>query len=320
MSLGGGKAPEIREVAVATRLHDISPVLGVRAKSAAITPKAEATKECERRLQHPARADRYQLLDPAGVRFEQDRRGFGRSLDALPATLLLAREPVAAEPCRRQRDRLGKRCGVLCRQSASSWPLDLWLAMSIVNPGFRTPVYASFFDREASRAPDSGSAIAAQRRQRCRPTSRKAWHDGHDATEPTGSVERQTLVAVLAATDPLRSQIIPRPGLPSGHHRRRHALQPYAIPVSLAYAGLAGLPPQVGIYGLPAGRNRLATLFGSLRQLAIGPNAPPCSLMIAGTVGAMAAGVTPPLTCRSPAFVQPSPWPHSPASSPGCCG
>jgi sulfate permease, SulP family len=28
----------------------------------------------------------------------------------------------------------------------------------------------------------------------------------------------------------------------------------YAIPVSLAYAGLAGLPPQVGVYGyLPGG-------------------------------------------------------------------
>ena len=43
----------------------------------------------------------------------------------------------------------------------------------------------------------------------------------------------------------------------------------YAIPVSLAYAGLAGLPPQVGIYGYLLGGLGYA-LFGSSRQLAVG--------------------------------------------------
>jgi len=47
-------------------------------------------------------------------------------------------------------------------------------------------------------------------------------------------------------------------------------LAAYAIPVSLAYAGLAGLPPQVGIYGYLLGGIGYA-LFGSSRQLAIGP-------------------------------------------------
>src|SRR5690349_412052 len=65
-------------------------------------------------------------------------------------------------------------------------------------------------------------------------------------------------------------------------------LAAYAIPVSLAYAGLAGLPPQVGIYGYLLGGIGYA-LFGSSRQLAIGPTSA-ISLMIAGTVGAMAAG------------------------------
>ena len=62
----------------------------------------------------------------------------------------------------------------------------------------------------------------------------------------------------------------------------------YAIPVSLAYAGLAGLPPQVGVYGYLLGGVGYA-LFGSSRQLAIGPTST-ISLMIAGTVGAMAHG------------------------------
>jgi SulP family sulfate permease len=65
-------------------------------------------------------------------------------------------------------------------------------------------------------------------------------------------------------------------------------LAAYAIPVSLAYAALAGLPPQVGIYGYLLGGLGYA-LLGSSRQLAIGPTSA-ISLMIAGTVGAMAEG------------------------------
>ena len=65
-------------------------------------------------------------------------------------------------------------------------------------------------------------------------------------------------------------------------------LAAYAIPVSLAYAGLAGLPPQVGIYGYLLGGLGYA-LLGSSRQLAIGPTSA-ISLMIAGTIGAMAEG------------------------------
>ena len=65
-------------------------------------------------------------------------------------------------------------------------------------------------------------------------------------------------------------------------------LAAYAIPVSLAYAGLAGLPPQVGIYGYLLGGLGYA-LLGSSRQLAIGPTSA-ISLMIAGSVGAMAEG------------------------------
>src|SRR5262245_17132192 len=65
-------------------------------------------------------------------------------------------------------------------------------------------------------------------------------------------------------------------------------LAAYAIPVSLAYAALAGLPPQVGLYGYLLGGLGYA-LLGSSRQLAIGPTSA-ISLMIAGTVGAMADG------------------------------
>jgi sulfate permease, SulP family len=65
-------------------------------------------------------------------------------------------------------------------------------------------------------------------------------------------------------------------------------LAAYAIPVSLAYAGLAGLPPQAGVYGYLLGGLGYA-LLGSSRQLAIGPTSA-VSLMIAGAVGAMAEG------------------------------
>jgi SulP family sulfate permease len=65
-------------------------------------------------------------------------------------------------------------------------------------------------------------------------------------------------------------------------------LAAYAIPVSLAYAALAGLPPQVGVYGYMLGGIGYA-LLGSSRQLAVGPTSA-ISLMIAGTVGMLAAG------------------------------
>jgi sulfate permease, SulP family len=65
-------------------------------------------------------------------------------------------------------------------------------------------------------------------------------------------------------------------------------LAAYAIPVSLAYASLAGLPPEVGVYGYLLGGLGYA-LLGSSRQLAIGPTSA-ISLMIAGTVSTMADG------------------------------
>ena len=68
--------------------------------------------------------------------------------------------------------------------------------------------------------------------------------------------------------------------------RRRHHVAAYAIPVSLAYATLAGLPPQIGVYGYLMGGLGYA-LAGSSRYLAIGPTSA-ISLMIAGTVGDMA--------------------------------
>ena len=62
-------------------------------------------------------------------------------------------------------------------------------------------------------------------------------------------------------------------------------LAAYAIPVSLAYATLAGLPPQVGIYGYVTGGIGYA-LAGSSRYLAVGPTSA-ISLMIAATIGNM---------------------------------
>src|SRR3954470_16155848 len=65
-------------------------------------------------------------------------------------------------------------------------------------------------------------------------------------------------------------------------------LAAYAIPISLAYAALAGLPPQIGVYGYLLGGIGYA-LLGASRQLAVGPTSA-ISLMIASSVGALAAG------------------------------
>ena len=65
-------------------------------------------------------------------------------------------------------------------------------------------------------------------------------------------------------------------------------LAAYGIPVSLAYASLAGVPPQYGVYGYLVGGLAYA-LFGSSRQLAIGPTSA-ISLLVGVTVAEMAAG------------------------------
>jgi high affinity sulfate transporter 1 len=65
-------------------------------------------------------------------------------------------------------------------------------------------------------------------------------------------------------------------------------LAAYAIPVSLAYASLAGLPPQYGVYCyLVAGIGY--ALFGTSRQLAIGPTSA-ISMLVGTTVLGMAEG------------------------------
>jgi MFS superfamily sulfate permease-like transporter len=65
-------------------------------------------------------------------------------------------------------------------------------------------------------------------------------------------------------------------------------LAAYAIPVALAYATLAGLPPQYGIYGYLAG-GLLYALFGSSRQLAVGPTSA-ISMLVGATIAGMAGG------------------------------
>src|SRR6516165_3355160 len=65
-------------------------------------------------------------------------------------------------------------------------------------------------------------------------------------------------------------------------------LAAYSVPVSLAYAGLAGLPPQMGLYCyLLAGLGY--AFFGSSRHLAIGPTSA-IALLVGVTLSAMAVG------------------------------
>src|SRR3954468_13644009 len=65
-------------------------------------------------------------------------------------------------------------------------------------------------------------------------------------------------------------------------------LAAYAVPVSLAYAGLAGLPPQMGLYCyLVAGLGYAA--FGSSRQLAVGPTSA-IALLLGVTLAGLSGG------------------------------
>lgn len=65
-------------------------------------------------------------------------------------------------------------------------------------------------------------------------------------------------------------------------------LAAYAVPVAMAYAALAGLTPQAGLYCYIFSGCAYA-LFASSRHLSIGPTAA-ISVMIASVVGGMAAG------------------------------
>lgn len=65
-------------------------------------------------------------------------------------------------------------------------------------------------------------------------------------------------------------------------------LAAYGIPVSLAYATLAGLPPQYGIYGYLIG-GLFYAMLGTSNQLAIGPTSA-ISLIIGTTIADMAQG------------------------------
>ena len=65
-------------------------------------------------------------------------------------------------------------------------------------------------------------------------------------------------------------------------------LAAYAIPVSLAYASLAGVPPQAGLYCFLVGGIAYA-VFGTSRQVAIGPTSA-ISILIGSALGAMSTG------------------------------
>ncbi len=65
-------------------------------------------------------------------------------------------------------------------------------------------------------------------------------------------------------------------------------LAAYAIPVSLAYATLAGLPPQYGVYGYLLG-GLFYAMLGTGKQLAVGPTSA-ISLIIGTTLTGMANG------------------------------
>jgi high affinity sulfate transporter 1 len=113
-------------------------------------------------------------------------------------------------------------------------------------------------------------------------------------------LEEKKETTMGAATPQKRAQRFSQfaPGLPDLIHYRRADL-PYdlvaglsvaavALPVGVAYAQLAGFKPEVGLYSsiLPL---VAYAIFGTSRQLIVGPDAATCAL-VAAAVGPLAAG------------------------------
>jgi MFS superfamily sulfate permease-like transporter len=67
-------------------------------------------------------------------------------------------------------------------------------------------------------------------------------------------------------------------------------LAAYAIPVSLAYASLAGLPGEAGLYCYLLGGVTYAA-FGTSRQMAVGPTSA-ISILMGASLGSMASSDT----------------------------
>lgn len=65
-------------------------------------------------------------------------------------------------------------------------------------------------------------------------------------------------------------------------------LAAYVLPESMAYAGLAGMPPQAGIYAVMVG-GLLFALFTTTRQVVVAPTSS-ISLMVASSVAVLSAG------------------------------
>src|SRR5687767_12469302 len=110
-----------------------------------------------------------------------------------------------------------------------------------------------------------------------------------DGTPSEAPVNGERLVSGWRATFPAVYWLTTyRPAWLAGDVVAGVTLAAYAIPVSLAYASLAGLPPQNGIYCYLLGGLGYA-LFGTSRQLAVGPTSA-IGLLVGSTVAGMADG------------------------------
>ena len=102
-----------------------------------------------------------------------------------------------------------------------------------------------------------------------------------DNEQAWGSHIRSALPVIVWLTQYQRSWL--RPDVVAGL-----TLAAYAVPVSVAYASLAGLPPQAGLYCYLLGGIAYAS-FGTSRQLAIGPTSA-ISILIGSALGTLVAG------------------------------
>jgi len=103
------------------------------------------------------------------------------------------------------------------------------------------------------------------------------------ANEKSHSRSRLTSAFPIAEWLPRYSVSSLRPDFVAGL-----TLAAYAIPVSLAYASLAGVPPQAGLYCYLVGGIAYA-VFGTSRQVAIGPTSA-ISILIGSAIGAISLG------------------------------
>src|SRR5262249_12526796 len=280
VAFGREKSTEIHQVTIATRLHF---ELGRwHSRQVGCHDSRRSAIEGKRRLQHPAVADCHELLHSASVRLVKKFDRIWAIFAVAPPAELMTRVFVPWA--------LPRRCPFIRRNNRASADVeglgDIFGAFHGNETRIAARVSGYCYKRQSEQCARPARSLMQIKSFRRICDTRRSIRDGSSMAVSTQAQEKAT--RGYWWFPPARWLREYRASWLSSDAVAGMTLAAYAIPVSLAYAALAGLPPQVGVYGYLLGGLGYA-LLGSSRQLAVGPTSA-ISLMVAATVGAMAEG------------------------------